>query len=437
MMTLLPLKLSSKFKFATKVSLSIVLAYLIPMSMGWNQPSTAAMTIMVIASANGVHESISKGMIRIVGTVIGAAVGLALIALFPQERLLYLLSLSLILAFIIYLYYAYQGDSSVFLLSAMVIMMIFVQGVDNAFLYGMDRTFMTLFGILLYTLVNIFLWPEKQNNMLNAVNKKEPSAAFIFLDFEYIKATLQLLFIFWISVAFWIYFNPPGGFLLVTLATILGLYTTFTPLKPTVLMALLSFGFVFATLAYTFILPNLVQEWQLALFIFFYSFIAFYILNPQITIFFLLGMFLLNISNTMNYNFALFLNILLVFYLFLTILILMHNFPFSSKPEYLFLKAKELYFEHMQKALIKRRKRDQHFINLALKKMEFWMPHIDYNYFKETTKEELTQFVKECKILAQKLQEENAILPNIEQELQALQEAQNTRVFATLKMSRF
>ncbi len=407
------------------------------MAMGWSQPSTAAMTIMIIASANGMHESISKGIIRVIGTFIGAGIGLILIALFPQERLLYLLSLSLVLALIIYLYYAYQGDSSVFLLSAMVMMMIFAQGVDNAFLYGTERTFMTLFGILVYTLVNIFLWPEKKPNTPNAVDTKESQAAFVFLDFEYIKATLQLLFIFWVSVAFWIYFNPPGGFLLVILATILGLYTTFTPLKPTVLMLLLSFGFIFATLAYIFILPNLVKEWQLALFIFFYSFIAFYFLNPKITIFFLLGMFLLDISNTMYYDFALFLNILLVFYLFLAILILFHNFPFSSKPEHLFLKAKELYFEHMQKAIKRQRKIDQHFINLALKKMEFWMSHIDYNYFKGITKEELAQFVQECSALAQKLQEENAILKSIEQELQELQNTQNTKAFATLKMSRF
>jgi len=442
----LQLKLSTKLKFSLKVSLSIVLAYLIPISLGWNQPSTAAMTIMLIASANGVHESISQGLMRMVGTIIGASIGLTLIALFPQERLLYFLTLSVILAIIIYLYYAYQGDSSVFLLTAMIIMMIFIQGPENAFLYGMDRTFMTLFGILIYTFVNIFLWAEKNSSKPEKINADNIAPAFIFFDFEYIKATLQILSIFWLSVAFWIYFNPPGGFLLVTLATLLALFTTFTPLKPTVLMLLFTVGFLFATLMYIFVLPNLVYAWELALFLFIYSFIGFYFLKPKVTIFFLIGIPLLNINNNMDYNFGLFLNILLVFYLFLIALILLHNFPFSTKPEHLFLGAKKLYFKYMQKALHTPKKHHRHFIKLALKKMEFWMVHIDYRYFDKLTKEELAEFIDECKLITKNLEEigtrsllkdENDILTPLRDELQLLQKKTQTIAFETLKVNRF
>ena len=117
------------------------------MAMGWAQPNTAAITVMLIASVGGVSESVTKGIIRVIGTIIGATLGIALISLFPQDRLLYLLSLSLIVSVITYLYYAYQGDSTVFMLSAMVMMMIYLSGPDNAFIYGIDRTYMTIFEI--------------------------------------------------------------------------------------------------------------------------------------------------------------------------------------------------------------------------------------------------------------------------------------------------
>ena len=89
-------KFSDKLKFAIKVSLSLTLAYMIPMAMGWAQPNTAAITVMLIASVGGVSESVTKGIIRVIGTIIGASLGIALISLFPQERLLYLLCLFVI-----------------------------------------------------------------------------------------------------------------------------------------------------------------------------------------------------------------------------------------------------------------------------------------------------------------------------------------------------
>jgi len=402
---------SPKFKFSIKLSISMVLAYMIPMALSWNQPSTAAITVMLIASTGGVSESLSKGMIRIIGTIIGAAIGLTLIAVFPQERLLYLGSLSLILTIILYLYYAYRGDSSVFMLSAMVIMMIFLHGPENAFLYGIDRTYMTLFGIVVYSVVGIFIWPVKKELLdketdFPEIEATQKESAFVFLDPDNFKATLQLLSVFWVSTLFWIYFNPPGGFLLVILATLLGLFTTFSPLKPSILMALLSFGFVYAMAMYIFVLPNLVYAWELAIFIFIYTFIGFYFLPPKVTIFFLIGMFLLGIDNTMNYNFALFLNTLLVFYLFLIVLMLFHNFPFSTKPEHLFLEHKKRYFKHMEGLLSATDKdvKNSHlvYLKLIIQKMQLWSSKIDTDYFVKVTSEELGSYVQKCELLLDK-----------------------------------
>ena len=96
------------------------------------------------------------------GTVLGAVIGLSLIALFPQDRMLYLLAVSIAVSILLYLYNAYQGDSTLFMLAAVVTLMVFNGGdADGAFLYGVDRTLLTAFGVLVYTLVASFLWPVK------------------------------------------------------------------------------------------------------------------------------------------------------------------------------------------------------------------------------------------------------------------------------------
>ena len=130
----------AKFRYATKTALSLTLAYLIPMSMGWPQPQTAATTVMLIAATGMVSDSLQKGVLRVLGTLAGAIMGLALIAIYPQDRMVYLLAASVVVSIIIYLYNAYQGDSTVFMLTAVVTLMVFNGGdADGAFLYGVDR----------------------------------------------------------------------------------------------------------------------------------------------------------------------------------------------------------------------------------------------------------------------------------------------------------
>jgi len=592
------LSLSQKMKFAIKVSLSLMFAFMIPLAMGWAQAQTAAITVMLIATAGHVSESLVKGAMRLLGTVIGGVIGLSLIAMFPQDRLVYLTILSILVPFILYLYHAYQGDSTSFMLMGMMIMMVFKGGeVDDAFLYGIDRVYMTLFGIVVYTLVGLFLWPVKEEdttakdasvlsgmygqyftdivsqhknmsdksllesmlnqelklqktyspnfqtshyekissyyqelgdllktfsiqmaqekkisyseyiqdydksiekirdlfnssqeiwkgseidevfhykplvcvqsvcelpllrqaaiyshkellNQLNQVlnfllqaqknleqnaslkqdisNETQEHSNFIWSDPEYIKAALQVFLIYWIATIFWILMHPPGGFLLVTLATMLSVFTAFSPLKPSVLSLLFSFGFVFALVSYVFILPHLVYAWELALFIFMYTFIAFYLINEKISVFFLIGLFTLGISNTMSYNFDVFLMILLAFYLFLTILMLFYYIPFSSKPEYLFLLMNKRVFEHAKKLLAKPREKSMmsekmkafHLVHLkqSLSKLHLWAGKIDEKYFTNTRQEDLSAYTTACsdyvKLLAIFIKHENKLKTN-------------------------
>ena len=595
--SLLSFSLSDKLKFAIKASLSMALAYLIPLSQGWAQPGTAATTIMLIAATGSIGDSILKGALRVIGTVIGASIGMTLIGLFPQDRELYLLFASVIVTVLLYFARAYKGDMTVFLLSAVTLLMMFQNGeVDNVFTYGIDKTFMTILGIIIYTFIGIFLWPVnlKDTSVENAATlsilqtelyiqrdrakedrkvlyqkmivqeqllgtsiiasdsssmemnfsktqwydivnsykqidqlltllslhdkasfvndfpryitnyntidkdilglmealplawkeKKEiniPEAleyeydlsevkklsqleradisttisdmvklhtqlrklaeklnsiispmptffsledipkppAFLWFDMEHLKGSLISFIIFWTATLLWIFVNPPGGFLIVVLATALSVLTTFSPLKPSLLIIIFSMSFVFATTMYIFVLPNLHYGWELGLFIFFYSFIGFYLINPKISVFFLLGTATLGINNTMNYNFDIFLITLFIFYAFLFLLLLFYYIPFSTKPEHLFLLMKKRFFKLAQ-ILLQRNRNLEHknesfmgamaakyskiHLMSTVKKMQLWASQIDDKYFDTLDKKLLLDFTKECETFVYLLQ---------------------------------
>ena len=572
---LLGFHLSMKMKFAIKTALSIVIVYLFSFWQGWSSPSTSAITIALIASVESMGDSLIKGSLRLIGTVIGAALGLCLIALFPQERMLYLLAASLGVTLFFYLARTYRGDTTIFFLTGMTMMLVFQDNnAQDAFLYGINRAYMTLFGIAVYTLVGILLWPvnidqkanlaaaelseiqkslfthagrkgksetdiakllqkeqmlrgfthhtlemdlgreqwltvlESYRNIdealllylndlseledmepsdymdhyaslyeeiqmllqqipnawksqketidipslfqitynhealgklpvlsqarmtsmlrqlnklhealrtlalqLESINSARPTSFtlsrqisdpyFSWTDPEALKGSLITFLVFWASAACWIYLNPPLGFYLVIMATSFSFLTAFTPLKPSLLMILYTVSFFFATLSYIFILPNLTEAWQLGLYLFIYSFVSFYFIDLRASIFFIIGLSTLYITNQMGYAFDFFLMILLFFYLFLTLLMLFYYIPFSMKPEYLYRVMQQRFFGLFSKYVIRKRgdglsRRERLKLRTTLDKMQLWASQIDQNYF-GMDKQALQDFIKICR----------------------------------------
>ena len=375
---------SHKAKFAIKVALSITLTYLFILAMGLEYASIAVITIMLIASPESVKDALAKGFLRIGGTIIGAVVGMGLIALFPQQPLYYLASLSLVVTFLLYLRNAYMGDNTLFMLSAMTTMAVFDNGnIDTVFMYGIDRTFITILAITVYTLVFFFIWPS------SSIKSEEDtiditSLTFIWLDIEHLKSAVQTFCIFWASTAFWYYFNPPGGFMIVMLATGFSALTSFSPVKPSAMAIIINISLLLAILIYIFILPNLTHWIELAIVLFVYTFFAFYFFPPMLSILILLGLNTLMITNTMSYNVDIFLGIILVFDMVFTLLILAYYFPFSSKPEHLYLTTTKRFLtlgtllNHPNTLIAQYAKTHQ---KRSLDKLSLWGSKLDFTYF--------------------------------------------------------
>ena len=85
--------LSTRTKEAIKTALAMTIAYGIALSMDWDKPYWAGFAVAFISLAT-VGQSLNKGVLRMVGTLVGAFVALTLIALFAQDSWPFILFLS-------------------------------------------------------------------------------------------------------------------------------------------------------------------------------------------------------------------------------------------------------------------------------------------------------------------------------------------------------
>jgi len=161
--------LSRKMKESIKVALAMTIAYGISLSQDWDRPYWAGFAVAFVSLAS-IGQSMNKAALRMFGTLMAMVVALTFIALFAQERWAFILTLSVYAGFCCYMMsgskHAYFWQVSCFV----VLVICFDAGPDpvNAFDTAMLRAQQTGLGILVYSLVAIFLWPSRSISAFNA-----------------------------------------------------------------------------------------------------------------------------------------------------------------------------------------------------------------------------------------------------------------------------
>jgi uncharacterized membrane protein YccC len=152
--------LSDGFKAAVKTALAMVLAYGVALSMDWDHAYWAGFSV-AFCSLSTIGESLNKGLLRLSGTFLGGLMALTLIALFPQNRWLFLIGMSIFTGLCTYMmfgtsrwYFWYVAGFSVPLLAL-------AGGANplNDFQTVIIRGEETALGIVSYSLVWLLIWP--------------------------------------------------------------------------------------------------------------------------------------------------------------------------------------------------------------------------------------------------------------------------------------
>jgi uncharacterized membrane protein YccC len=159
--------LSDRVKTAIKTALAMVLAYGVALSMDWENAYWAAFAV-AFCTLSTVGESLNKGLLRLSGTLLGSLAAITLIAMFAQDRWLFLIGMSIFTGFCTFMmpgtsrwYFWYVAGFSVPLLAL-------AGGSDplNDFQTVVTRSEETALGIVCYSVICLLLWPISSREAL-------------------------------------------------------------------------------------------------------------------------------------------------------------------------------------------------------------------------------------------------------------------------------
>jgi uncharacterized membrane protein YccC len=154
------ISLSTRAKEAIKTGLAMTIAYGIALSMDWEKPYWAGFAVAMISLAT-TGQSLNKSALRMAGTLVTTGVALILIGLFAQDRWLFMLFLSAYVGFCSYMMGGakHQYFWHVCGFVCVIICMSAGPNAIKAFETAVLRAQETGLGILVYSLISIFIWP--------------------------------------------------------------------------------------------------------------------------------------------------------------------------------------------------------------------------------------------------------------------------------------
>jgi uncharacterized membrane protein YccC len=161
--------LSTKAKESIKTALAMTIAYGIALSMDWDKPYWAGFAVAFVSLAS-IGQSLNKAALRMFGTLVAIVVSLTLISLFAQERWAFILCLSVYAGFCAYMMSGSKHAYFWQVCGFVVVIVCLDAGPDpiNAFDTAILRAQETGLGILVYSLVAIYLWPSSSRAGFNA-----------------------------------------------------------------------------------------------------------------------------------------------------------------------------------------------------------------------------------------------------------------------------
>ncbi len=166
--------LSRRVKEAIKTGLAMVITFAIAFYFDWEKPQWSGLAVLMLGMTTTMGQSLNKGIMRATGTVLGATAGLVYFGLFPQDRWLLMMCYSLHLGVCAYMI-AGKKNQYFWHIASFVVMAIIVGGGGSpkeVFQIAVARVEENVTGILVYTLIVVFLWPRHSLDDLKESSRK-------------------------------------------------------------------------------------------------------------------------------------------------------------------------------------------------------------------------------------------------------------------------
>jgi uncharacterized membrane protein YccC len=176
--------------FAAKTTASGLIALLVAFTFNLDQPYWALLTVFVVSQPQQSGQVLAKSVYRVIGTLVGAAVALLFVALFAQQRVLFLGALAFWTGLCAFgSQYARNFAAYSFVLSGYTVAIVGIPGAldsANAFYIATGRVTEVCLGIIVAATVNHIILPHSVGAQLwqAVVSTREAVADYALALFE-------------------------------------------------------------------------------------------------------------------------------------------------------------------------------------------------------------------------------------------------------------
>jgi uncharacterized membrane protein YccC len=159
----------TSWAFAIRIWLAAIVALYVSFWLSLEAPSTALITVAIVAEPTR-GQALEKAVFRVIATVIGVAVSIAITALFSQTRDLLLIAYAGWMGLCVYVAGLLDGNRAyAAVLSGFTVALVAIQQIDNpehVFEASMMRGAGILVGIVCLTIVSDLLWAPNRHTKL-------------------------------------------------------------------------------------------------------------------------------------------------------------------------------------------------------------------------------------------------------------------------------
>ncbi|MBB6463591.1 FUSC family protein [Flammeovirga kamogawensis] len=159
-----------RLKEAVKAAIAFVIAYAIALKVNWMTPAWAGYAVTMIAFPTfNAGQSFRKTILRLSGTIPGSVAALIILSIAPQSRWLFIVLVCIWMFFTSYMMNADSKHSYMWNVAGFTCLIVILAGPSSsasAFDHALYRSIDNILGMLVYTLVALFIWPYKEEGKI-------------------------------------------------------------------------------------------------------------------------------------------------------------------------------------------------------------------------------------------------------------------------------
>lgn len=318
------------FNFAS----SIVLAYALALWMNWDMPKYSALAVVLI-SLDSTKASLQKGVLRILGTIVGVLVAFIFLSAFAQERF-ELMMVQAVYLFIISYFMQLSKYWYAWYVAGFVPFVAWSYSYANeayAFYYGAYRFLETITGIFIFSVMSLIFLSDNDREESDS-QSVDPSIDKR-ISWDKLKKSVFVTVTYIVAFIFWVYVDPPEK------AHFLGILVPLALINLEIDIDMLKLLFLFFIAVwllvapfYFILMPSLTSGFELFVALYIYSFIFGYLgfISPVLKLPTMIVLVMTTgISNAQQYSFEGFANGSLTLFLALSIIAIMKLIIFDGK----------------------------------------------------------------------------------------------------------